>query len=122
METVHLHAIRSSQPLFWICANWQLCIESFHTEQWVSGVDGLAQVHKYIKDNEEEMRYDVFRGKGYDIGSGAVEGCCKHVVGKRLKQSGMIWARTGSSATLALRITWLNQQWDRLWSRKPLAA
>jgi len=50
----------------------------------------LAKLHKYIRDNEQEMRYDVFRGKGYDIGSGAVEGACKHVVGKRLKQSGMI--------------------------------
>ena len=24
-------------------------------------LEALAQVHKYIKDNEEEMRYDVFR-------------------------------------------------------------
>jgi len=82
----------------------------------------LAKLHKYIQDNEQEMRYDVFRAKGYDIGSGSVEGACKHVVGKRLKQSGMIWSRTGSSSTLALRITWLNKKWDELWSEKPLAA
>ena len=82
----------------------------------------LVQLHKYIRDNEEEMRYDVFRRRGYDIGSGVVEGSCKHVVGKRLKQSGMIWSRAGSSATLALRITWLNRQWDQLWFGKPLAA
>jgi len=82
----------------------------------------LAKLHKYIQDNEQEMRYDVFRAEGYDIGSGAVEGACKHVVGKRLKQSGMIWSRAGSSATLALRITWLNKRWDELWLQKPLAA
>jgi len=82
----------------------------------------LSKLHKYIQDNEQEMRYDVFRAKGYDIGSGAVEGACKHVVGKRLKQSGMIWSRAGSSATLALRITWLNKRWDELWLQKPLAA
>lgn len=82
----------------------------------------LAGLHKYIRDNEQEMRYDVFRAKGYDIGSGAVEGACKYVVGKRLKQSGMIWNRTGSSSILALRIIWLNKQWERLWSQKPLAA
>ena len=46
----------------------------------------------------------------------------KHVVGKRLKQSGMIWKRSGSSAILALRIAWLNRQWDQLWAGKPLAA
>lgn len=82
----------------------------------------LAGLHKYIRDNEEEMRYDVFRSRGYDIGSGAVEGACKCVVGKRLKQSGMIWNRTGSSAILALRIAWLNAQWEQLWQNKPLAA
>jgi len=46
-----------------------------------------------------------------DIGSGAAEGGCKHVIGKRLKQSGMIWSRAGSSVTLALRTAWLNGNW-----------
>ena len=82
----------------------------------------LAALYRYIGDNEQEMRYDVFRARGYDIGSGAVEGACKCVVGKRLKQSGMIWNRTGSSAILALRIAWLNGKWELLWQDKPLAA
>jgi hypothetical protein len=43
------------------------------------------------------MRYCVFRAAGYDIGSGAVEDAWKHVVGNRLKQSGMIWTRAGSA-------------------------
>ena len=77
---------------------------------------------RYISTNEEQMRYDIFREKGYDIGSGSVEGACKYVVGKRLKQSGMIWKRQGSSSILALRITWLNEMWDQLWQKKPLVA
>jgi hypothetical protein len=84
--------------------------------------EALAKLYKYIEDNEQQMRYDVFRAEGYDIGSGEVEGACKHVVGKRLKQSGMIWSRVGSSATLALRVTWLNKRWERLWSQHPLVA
>ena len=84
--------------------------------------DAIATLIRYISTNEKEMRYDVFRAKGYKIGSGAVEGACKHVVGKRLKQSGMIWSRAGSSATLALRISWLNDEWEKLWKKKPLAA
>jgi hypothetical protein len=68
------------------------------------------------------MRYDVFKSKGYDIGSGAVEAACKSVVGKRLKQSGMRWSRAGSSATWAPRVTWLNNRWEQLWQKKPLAA
>ena len=82
----------------------------------------LAGLHKYIRDNEQEMRYDVFRAQGYDIGSGVVEGACKCVVGKRLKQSGMIWTRAGSSAILALRVAWLNEEWEPLWAGKPPAA
>lgn len=82
-------------------------------------IDGL---YSYILSNEEQMRYDVFRARGYDIGSGAVEGACKHVVGKRLKQSGMIWSRLGSSSVLSLRIVWLNDRWKQLWQKKPLAA
>lgn len=82
----------------------------------------IEDLCRYIGVNEEQMRYDVFRAKGYSIGSGMVEGACKHVVGDRLKRSGMIWSRAGSSATLALRICWLNHQWDQLWQQKPLAA
>lgn len=82
----------------------------------------LLKLHKYIQDNQQEMQYDVFRAQGYDIGSGSVEGACKHVVGKRLKQSGMIWSRAGSATILALRIAWLNRQWAQLWAGKPLAA
>jgi hypothetical protein len=85
-------------------------------------LEAIEALFRYISVNEEQMRYDVFRGNGYDIGSGAVEGACKYVVGKRLKQSGMIWTRPGSSAVLALRISWLNGQWNKLWTAKPLAA
>lgn len=84
--------------------------------------EAVKALHRYVSRNGDNMRYDVYRQKGYEIGSGVVEGACKHVVGKRLKQSGMKWSRAGSSATLALRMAWLNDQWDRLWTGKPLAA
>ena len=84
--------------------------------------EAIDKLIGYVSENEQQMRYDVFRGKGYDIGSGAVEGACKNVVGKRLKQSGMIWTRLGSSSVLALRVTWLNGRWEQLWQKKPLAA
>lgn len=84
--------------------------------------EALDDLIRYLSTNEQQMRYDVFRAHDYDIGSGAVEGACKHVVAKRLKQSGMIWTRPGSSAVLALRITWLNAEWNLFWDRKPMAA
>jgi hypothetical protein len=84
--------------------------------------EAIDTLVRYISTNEEQMRYDLFRAKDYDIGSGAVEGACKNVVGKRLKQSGMIWTRLGSSSVLTLRVSWPNDEWEQLWQRKPLAA
>jgi hypothetical protein len=84
--------------------------------------EALESLYHYISTNEEQMRYNVFRDKGYDIGSGAAEGACKHVVAARLKRSGMIWTRPCSSAVLALRVCWLNERWRQLWLKKPLAA
>jgi hypothetical protein len=84
--------------------------------------EALAGLIRYLRTNKDSMRYDVFRQQGYDIGSGAVEGACKHVVGKRLKGSGMVWSRKGSSTTLALRLAWLNHEWEAVWRWKPLAA
>jgi hypothetical protein len=84
--------------------------------------EAIDTLIRYISTNQEQMRYDVFRSRGYYIGSGSVEGACKNVVGKRLKQSGMIWTRLGSSSVLALRVCWLNDEWEQLWRIKPLAA
>ncbi|MCX5634736.1 MAG: hypothetical protein NTW55_02685 [Planctomycetota bacterium] len=39
---------------------------------WQTKRDAIDSLHRYIMTNEERMRYDVFRPKGYDIGSGAV--------------------------------------------------
>ncbi len=84
--------------------------------------EAIDTLYHYISINEERMKYNVFREKGFDIGSGAAEGACKHVVAVRLKKSGMIWTRPCSSAVLALRVSWLNERWQQLWRKKPLAA
>ncbi|MFQ6036626.1 MAG: hypothetical protein ACE5NM_12385 [Sedimentisphaerales bacterium] len=52
--------------------------------------EAIGTFYRHILVNGQQMRYDVFRAKGYDISSGSAEGVCKNVVGKRLKQSGMI--------------------------------
>ncbi|MFH1615601.1 MAG: hypothetical protein ABIG61_11045 [Planctomycetota bacterium] len=40
---------------------------------------------------------------------------------RAMKESGMIWRRLGSSSVLALRVCWLNGEWEQLWQKKPLA-
>ena len=74
----------------------------------------------YFENNQGRMHYDEYKAKGYHIGSGTAESACKHVVGQRLKQSGMTWSLAG--AILQLRILWKNNEWDRFWQTRKIAA
>jgi hypothetical protein len=76
----------------------------------------------YIRNQGDRLVYDDFRAAGYDIGSGRVEACCKHVVAQRAKRSGMQWSSPGFQNTLSLRCAYLNGHDDDLWARRPLAA
>lgn len=76
---------------------------------------------EYLETHRSRMDYRRYRANGWFIGSGVVEAGCKHVVGQRLKQSGMFWTETGASAILTLRCALLSGGgWNHLWSQ-PLA-
>jgi hypothetical protein len=81
----------------------------------------LQALITYVEHQDDRLAYDRFRTAGLEIGSGRVEAACKHVVGQRMKQSGMRWSKRGSQNTLSLRVAWLNHEWDRLWAQHPLA-
>ena len=57
----------------------------------------------YFRNHAARMTYRTFRRKGYFIGSGAIEGGCRHVVGQRAKLSGMRWSIPGATHVLAFR-------------------
>lgn len=81
----------------------------------------LRSLITYIENQDHRLAYDRFRAAGLDIGSGQVEAACKHVVALRMKRGGMRWSHAGSQNTLALRVAWLNRDWDALWDSRPLA-
>ena len=58
------------------------------------------------------MKYDVFREKGYYIGSGAIESANKYLVKDRLKLSGMSWVIDGAGAIIHLRQKMYEKDWD----------
>jgi len=84
--------------------------------------DGLGELIGYVVSNVDRMDYPRYRSEGLSIGSGPVESACKRLVGGRLKGPGMRWNVRGADAILALRITWINGQWESFWKSKPLAA
>jgi hypothetical protein len=59
------------------------------------------------------MRYAAYRAAGWDIGSGMVEGACKHLIGAREKGPGMRWTEGGANAVAQVRVLLFNNSWDR---------
>ena len=49
---------------------------------------------------------------GYPIGSGVVEGACRHLVKDRMEQTGMRWRIAGAQAILSLRAIYVNDDWE----------
>lgn len=76
--------------------------------------DGEKALAYFIK-NREAMRYDVFRDKGYFIGSGVVEAACKTLVCQRFKCSGMHWSQIGLKHLLVIRTAILSNRHDEFW-------
>jgi len=72
----------------------------------------------YFENNQSRMLYGTFREKGYFIGSGVVEAGCKTVIGRRVKQSGMLWSLTGAGKVLAIRCAVTNNDFDGFWGQR----
>jgi hypothetical protein len=70
----------------------------------------------YFERNRARMKYDEYLAAGYPIGSGVVEGACRHLVKDRLERTGMRWHPEGAQAMLNLRATYLNGEWDSFWA------
>lgn len=68
----------------------------------------------YLERHATQLAYDKYQAAGLPIGSGAIEGTCKHLVTSRCKQAGMRWSTAGLDALLALRCQVLNEQLDTL--------
>ncbi len=88
------------------------------TNRQLKGVGRKAvnEVVNYLTRNRQRMRYDDYLAKGYPIGSGVVEGACRHLVKDRLERAGMRWRPEGAQAMLDLRATYLNGEWDSFWA------
>jgi hypothetical protein len=66
----------------------------------------------YLAARAEYMKYDEYLAAGYPIGSGVVEGACRHLVKDRMEQAGMRWRIAGAQAILSLRSIYVNDDWD----------
>jgi hypothetical protein len=89
---------------------------------WKKAVrDARAQLIGYLERNRTRIRYQEPWHSGLAVGSGAVEGACKHVIQSRFKRAGMRWTQPGFLSVLALRLARLNGTLQAFWASRGLA-
>ena len=80
----------------------------------------LCQVRDYLKTHLERIQYRQFKKMGLPIGSGMIESACKWLIQQRFKGVGMRWSEDGFNHLLHLRLAWVNQRFDSLFSEESL--
>jgi hypothetical protein len=73
--------------------------------------DKVEDCLTYFAARSDYMKYDEYLAAGYPIGSGVVEGACRHLVKDRMEQAGMRWRIAGAQAILSLRAIYVNDDW-----------
>jgi len=91
-------------------------------EPFLGKYEEADSCRKYLLKNRERLRYPLFRKMGLCTSSGIVESGCKHVIGARVKQSGMHWTVKGANAIIALRCSKLSGRFDDFMVRRKKTA
>ena len=80
-----------------------------HNSQAAKSLRGVAS---YFRRNLPYMDYAEYLRRGWPIGTGVIEGTCRHLVKDRMELSGMRWTIAGAGALLALRAVNENGDWE----------
>ncbi len=77
----------------------------------------LDTLIKYVQRNLHRLHYGELRGRGFQIGSGAMESLHRTGSQVRLKRAGCRWTEQASQAILNLRMLVLSGRWEEYWSQ-----
>ena len=72
----------------------------------------LDDVMRYIEKRLDRLRYDQLIAEDLELGSGAVEGAVKNIIGKRCDHGGMRWIKERVEALIQLRCIEANGDFD----------
>lgn len=82
--------------------------------------ESLESLREYLGKHSDHLHYAERLTEGRSIGSGQVEGACKHMIGRRLKQTGARWqlSRVNRMATPCAIL--YSDHWDAYWAAPEL--
>ena len=69
----------------------------------------------YLLKYQDYLAYDQYLAAGFPIGSGVIEGACRHLVNDRLGITGARWRLRGAEAVLRLRALRSSGDFDEYW-------
>jgi hypothetical protein len=86
----------------------ELLLLSGLKEKEQAAVDSLLE---YLKNNSGRLNYAERLAEGRVIGSGLIEGACKNLVGRRLKQTGACWRLPQANRIATIAAVLYSNQW-----------
>jgi hypothetical protein len=79
--------------------------------------ESLRRLREYLSFHSERLCYRERLSEGRAIGSGQVEGACKSLIGKRLKQTGARWKVRNLNRMMLLCTARYGTAWDEYWKQ-----
>lgn len=70
----------------------------------------------YMLKLREHLRYDQYLAAGYPIGTGVIEGACRHLIKDRMDVTGARWSLVGAESVLKLRALRSSGDFEDYWA------
>lgn len=70
----------------------------------------------YFAGQQTRLNYRRCLSRGRSIGSGQIEGACKHMIGQRMKQTGARWVVANANRMVELTCLGYSHQWHDYWA------
>ena len=77
--------------------------------------EAIRRLRGYLERNRDRLSYRERLGEGRAIGSGQVEGACKNMIGRRLKQTGARWRVRRLNRMTMLCAVRYSSHWKLYW-------
>ena len=80
-----------------------------------AGRTAIDKLVAYLANHSHRLNYRQRLACGEPIGSGLIEGACKQVIGKRMKQTGARWTVPNANRMAELCCLTYSDQWHEYW-------
>jgi hypothetical protein len=79
--------------------------------------ESVVSLQTYLGKHAVRLQYAERLASGRAIGSGLIEGACKNLVGKRLKQTGACWRLSRANRIATLCAALYSDNWKMCWKK-----